>query len=472
MDTIPQSEQVAATTLPVLVIDDDPDVRAYLTRTIARYGLESMEAEDLATATELLSEWAFSILFVDKYLPDGDGVQFCQSLPESTCGFGAVIITGAGEAEEAMRVVGGLIKAYMPKPITIERVRYFLAQAVPHDPEDFPEGVSFEPRDAEAIAAAGDAARGRLMARSGVMIELAGEMYKLAQMNVVVNISGPTGSGKEVVARRIHELGPRKDQKFVALNCGAISPELIESELFGHEKGSFTGAVSARVGLFQEAEGGTIFLDEISETSLNFQVKLLRVLQESAIRRVGGNSEIPINVRVIAATNRNLKDEVASGRFREDLYFRLKGSELVLPALRDREGDVLYLAEYFAQRAVDRIGRMAVFSMGARQALQGYSWPGNVRELERVVDLAVQRCGGTVLISDLPQEVQLSHKERAVEEGEVKGMLTLAELEDQYIDQVLHKVGGSQVKACEVLDVDRKFIARRRVRAAGGRSGH
>jgi DNA-binding NtrC family response regulator len=472
MDSGPQTDpeiEQAVAALPVLVVDDDPDVRTYLTRTIARYGLESMQAEDLGTAMELLTERAFSILFVDKYLPDGDGVNFCRNLPPEPCGFGAVIITGAGEAEEAMTAIGGSIKAYIPKPVSIERIRYYLAQAVPHDPEDFAEGVLFEPRGAEAIGAS-DREKGKLVARSAVMIDLAGEMYKLAKMNnVVVNISGPTGSGKEIVARRIHELSPRRDGKFVALNCGAVSAELIESELFGHEKGSFTGAVGARAGLFQEAQGGTIFLDEISETSLGFQVKLLRVLQESTIRRVGANSEIPVDVRVITATNRNLKEEITAGRFREDLYFRLKGSELVLPPLKDREGDIIYLAEFFAQRAVDRIGRGVAFSKGARQALQSYSWPGNVRELGRVVELVVQRCGGTILRSDLPKEVQVAFKESSGERAELRGLLTLEEMEDQHIDRVLQAVGGSQVRACEILNVDRKYIARRRVRAAGGR---
>src|SRR5581483_2616403 len=437
MDTIPQSEQVAQTTLPVLVIDDDPDVRAYLTRTINRYGLESMEAEDLATATELLSEWSFSILFADKYLPDGDGVEFCQSLPEGMCGFGAVIITGAGQAEEAMTSVGGLIKDYLPKPISIERVRYFLAQAAPHEPEDFPEGQYFEPRvnddSAESVRD-----KGRLIGRSAAMIELAGEIQKAARMNAVVNIAGPTGSGKEVVARRIHELSARSAEKFVALNCGALPSELVEAELFGYEKGAFTGAAGSRAGLFQEAAGGTIFLDEITETSLGFQVKLLRTLQEGTIRRIGSNNEIAVDVRVIAASNKNLKDEVEAGTFRKDLYFRLKGFELILPDLKKRDGDVLLLAEHFTQRVVDRIKRRIVYSKGARAALEFYSWPGNVRELERVIEFAVQRCGGTVLLSDLPAEIQAAYKERDGEVSELKGFLTLKEMEDQHIDRALH----------------------------------
>jgi transcriptional regulator with PAS, ATPase and Fis domain len=287
------------------------------------------------------------------------------------------------------------------------------------------------------------------------MIRLTLEILEIAKMTRSVLVSGASGTGKEVIARKIHEMSSRRNRKFVGVNCGAMNLELIESTLFGHVKGAFTGAVNDRKGVFEEANGGTVFLDEITETSAVFQVKLLRVLQEHRICRVGSNEEIVLNVRVIAASNRNVVEEVAAGDFREDLYFRLKGSEIFIPALKDRREDIEPLAIHFAQLTVRETGRPVAFSRGAMTALQSYHWPGNVRELQSAVDSAVQRCNGIVLTSDLPKDLRLDLGD--VKTGSVR-LRSLEEANNDYCLQVLRSCQGNKTRAADILGIDRGTI--------------
>jgi DNA-binding NtrC family response regulator len=294
------------------------------------------------------------------------------------------------------------------------------------------------------------------------MINVTLEVRKIAKMTSSVLVTGPSGSGKEVIARKIHQGSERSKEPFVPVNCGAIAEELIESELFGHERGSFTGAISDRKGFFEEADGGTIFLDEITETSPAFQVKLLRVLQEHRITRVGSSQEMELEVRVIASSNRDLSQAVAAGDFREDLYYRLNRSEICLPALKDRREDIEPLAFHFAHATVRKTGRPVVFSKGAMMALHSYNWPGNVRELQSVVDSAVQGCNRMVLIGDLPKALRVGPGDLKSDEASVVGgsspLLTLAEASDAYCLEVLKRCGGNQTRAAEILAVDRKTI--------------
>jgi transcriptional regulator with PAS, ATPase and Fis domain len=280
-----------------------------------------------------------------------------------------------------------------------------------------------------------------------------------------VFLTGRSGTGKEVIARSIHEMSERSGRKFVAVNCGAMPQELIESALFGHVKGAFTGATMDRKGIFEDADGGTVFLDEITETTAAFQVKLLRVLQEHCITRVGSNQEIKLDVRVIASSNRNVLDEVAGGRFREDLYFRLKGSEIFLPPLKDRRDDIIPLALHFAGMTADKIERKISVSMGVLEALKGYEWPGNVRELESCMDSAVQRCNGMVLLSDLPRDMRIVVGDLHGDEGPVVGtpeeVLSVKELADAHILQVLRQCNGNQSKAAKLLHIDRTELGRK-----------
>jgi two-component system response regulator HydG len=259
----------------------------------------------------------------------------------------------------------------------------------------------------------------------------------------------------------------------VAVNCAAIPNNLIEAELFGHEKGAFTDARAQRAGLFEEAQGGTIFLDEITSTTLDFQVKLLRVLQEEKIRRVGANKEIDLDVRVIAASNKNLEDEIRAGSFREDLYFRLKGMEIFLPRLAEREKDIIALARHFADRAARREKKQVYFSEGVIQALNQYSWPGNVRELESVIEYAIPRCNGTVLLSDLPDFLreaigQKHTPSRIFSIKKVEELRPLAEIVDLYAVHSLDVCDGNKSLAAEKLGCDRKFFYKAQERIASG----
>ncbi|MGH9907082.1 MAG: sigma-54 interaction domain-containing protein, partial [Pyrinomonadaceae bacterium] len=309
----------------------------------------------------------------------------------------------------------------------------------------------------------------RLIGNSSVMIRVALEIGEIAKMTRPVLITGKSGTGKEVVAMRIHEMSSRAGGKFVAVNCGAMPQELIESTLFGHMRGAFTGAITDRKGVFEEADGGTIFLDEITETTAAFQVKLLRVLQEHRITRVGSNQEIKLDVRVIASSNRNVVDEVAAGRFREDLYFRLKGSEIFLPPLKDRREDVMPLSVHFAIMTARKTGRKVAFSTAVMAALKAYDWPGNVRELESVIDSAVQRCNGIVLLSDLPRDlkaivVDLNENEVPVVGalvGNTEEMQTLEEVEDAHMQRVLRHCNGNKTQAAKVLGLDRSAFGKK-----------
>lgn len=454
---------------PILVIDDDRDIRRVVGRAVEKFGKKVMEAGDLSTARTLLDQFEFSLLFIDKCLPDGDGVEFSRELLSRNFQVPCVIITGAGNSQEAINSLENGVQGYLPKPCSLERIRDFVSRLVPSCSDDVAEGERF------GVAASSkenseQQTGTRIIGESAVMIDVSSEIHKLAKMNRIALLTGPTGVGKEVVARKIHELSDRASNKFVPVNCGAIPQELIESELFGHQRGSFTDAKKDRVGLFQEASGGTIFLDEITETSPAFQVKLLRVLQEGSIRKLGSNQEVLLDVRVIAASNRNLKDEVKAGRFREDLYFRLKGSEIFLPPLKDRREDILPLARYFAQVSAERTNRTVVFSKGVAAALQTYSWPGNVRELKTVVDHAVESCKGIILMSDLSLDLRVALGQ-IVRAGEkiierVEDIIPHRVMSDRYVAQALALCGGNQAEACRRLGVDRKFFTRRRSREA------
>jgi len=294
------------------------------------------------------------------------------------------------------------------------------------------------------------------------MIEVYKEIALVAPSRSIVLITGESGVGKELVARALHRNSPRSAGPFVAVNCGAITETLLESELFGHVKGSFTGAVSDKQGLFEEANGGTIFLDEIGETSPGVQVKLLRVLQESEIRRVGGSRPVRVDVRVLAATNRDLEIEVKEGRFREDLYYRLSVVALRVPPLRDRSEDLPLLAAHALRRARDAGARATTISEEALSVLAAYDWPGNVRELENTIEHAALYARGAVITpDDLPEKIRNHHHPN---DAKIPAMFedlpSLDELERRYLIHVLNSVSGSRTRAAEVLGIDRRTLYR------------
>jgi len=370
-----------------LVVDDEPDSRELLEITLGRMGIETTAAADLAGARGLLNDGDFDLCLTDLHLPDGNGVELVKLISEQRPHLPVAVITAYGSMDVAINALKAGAFDFLQKPVDLEQLRALVESAL-------------------KLAAVSDqppATRTRLIGSSAAMDRLRGQIAKLSRSQAPIYLSGESGSGKEVAARLIHEQGPRSSAEFVAVNCGAIPGELMESEFFGHMKGSFTGAVADKEGLFQMAEGGTLFLDEVADLPLSMQVKLLRAIQEKAVRAVGGAQEQPTDVRILCATHKDLAQAVAAGQFRQDLFYRLNVIELPIPSLRERPGDIPELAEQILKRlAADYGDSMPVITDEAMQALQAYHFPGNVRELENVLERAFTLCeAGRIHASDL-----------------------------------------------------------------------
>ena len=453
----------------ILVVDDDKDVRVYFQRVVKALGadIKLSTVESLAGARAVLDKSESMVLaFIDKCLPDGDGVEFCRELVGRE-GFAAYVITGSGSSADCFAALEFGVAGYLPKPFDVQTIRDVIRRHVLVNESDRQIG---EPMGKKAVSIQSEY---QIQGESSAIIEVAVAVQRVSKTDVTVLISGASGTGKEVVAKQIHQLSTRRDKKFVAVNCGAIPETLIESELFGYEKGAFTDAKAQRIGLFEEANGGTIFLDEINSMPVDIQVKLLRVLQERKLRRIGKNQEIDLDVRVIAASNRSLGGEVEAKTFREDLYFRLKGAEIYLPPLVERSRDVMPLAKYFAERVARRLSQVVYFSSGVVSVLEQYSWPGNVRELESAIEYAVARCNGTILVSDLPSDLR-----KFAGEGEerlpalisrIEDAVALPNLIDRYAADVLRLCAGNKTLAAAKLGVDRKWIMRLEERLTTGK---
>jgi two-component system response regulator PilR (NtrC family) len=361
-----------------LVIDDEPDICELLTLTLGRRDIETQTAVDVASAKSLLESRSFDLCLTDMRLPDGDGLDLVEWMQTHAAAVPVAVITAHGNVETAVQALKLGAFDFISKPLDLNNLRNIVENALKLD----------------QVGEQGS----RLQGNSEPMHLLRDMVDKVARSQAPVHISGESGTGKELVARLIHESGPRADGPFVPVNCGAIPAELMESEFFGHRKGSFTGAVADKVGLIQSADGGTLFLDEIADLPLPMQVKLLRVIQEKTVRPVGSSEEEPSDARIVSATHKNLGKMVAAGEFREDLYYRINVIELPVPALRDRGDDVIELAEYILGKLSDSIK----LDPGARQALLNYDFPGNVRELENMLERAVTLCtSGTIHESDL-----------------------------------------------------------------------
>ena len=449
--------------LPVLVVDDDADVRSSISRCLRRCKVKVVESGTLSDARRRFrSGEEFSFVFLDRRLDDGDGVEFAKEILEEYPNLPVAIITANGSGANAEKAIEAGALAYLPKPFTPAEIRRVLFRRYPRLSESFRDGELAGPIIDGSLQYE-DEGGVTLIAVSPQMIKLRLEILEIAKMTRCVLVSGASGTGKELVARKIHEKSQRAAFRFSAINCGAMNIQLIESTLFGHVKGAFTGAVNDRKGIFEEANGGTVLLDEVTETSEEFQIKLLRVLQEERLSRVGSNREIAVNVRVVAASNRNVSEQVRAGKFREDLYFRLKGSEIVVPALRERREDIEPLAYYFANLTVKETKKPVQFSRAAVTALQTYEWPGNVRELQSAVDLAAQRCNGIVLVSDLPKELNVWDL-KAADEMAVIGHAKLRSLEEASNDHillVLRMCQGNKSKAARILNIARSTLIER-----------
>ena len=360
-----------------LVIDDEPDICELLTLTLGRMGIETDSAQDLETGKKLLQTRSFDLCLTDMRLPDGDGLELVEWMQHNVPQIPVAVITAHGNVETAVSALKLGAFDFLSKPLDLNHLRDIIENALKLNRP--PEGM-----------------QSTLLGRSPAMQELRTMIDKVARSQAPVHISGESGTGKELVARLIHESSARSEGDFVPVNCGAIPSELMESEFFGHRKGSFTGADSDKTGLIQSAEGGTLFLDEIADLPLAMQVKLLRVIQEKSVRPVGAAKEESVNARLLTATHKNLRNMVRDGEFREDLYYRINVIELHVPALRERGDDVLELAEFI----LHKLDRSARLNDAARAALLKYDFPGNVRELENMLERAVTLCATGVIDAD------------------------------------------------------------------------
>ncbi|MFC5527093.1 sigma-54-dependent transcriptional regulator [Rhodanobacter ginsengisoli] len=369
----------------VLVIDDERDIRELLTITLGRMDLQVEAVGTVAEARRALAERSFDLCFTDMRLPDGNGQEIIELIAENSPDTPVAMITAYGNVDAAVNALKAGAFDFVSKPVDIQMLRGLVRTAL---------RLAEEKRDGAAAAKAGDSSE-RLIGDSPAMQQVRATIGKLARNQAPVYIAGESGVGKELVARLIHEQGPRASGPFVPVNCGAIPSELMESEFFGHRKGSFTGAGADKEGLFQAAQGGTLFLDEVAELPLHMQVKLLRAIQEKAVRPIGGRDEIPVDVRILSATHKNLGQLVEQGQFRQDLFYRINVIELRVPPLRERRGDVPQLAAFILKALAGKSGEsIGQLSPAARDALEAYDFPGNVRELENILERAMAMCDG------------------------------------------------------------------------------
>ncbi|UPG89355.1 sigma-54 dependent transcriptional regulator [Luteibacter aegosomaticola] len=384
----------------VLVIDDERDIRELLTITLGRMELDVDAVGSVSEARNALASRRYDLCFTDMRLPDGSGQEIIELISATYPDMPVAMITAYGNVDAAVNALKAGAFDFVSKPVDIHLLRRLVKTALRLSEE----------RKGEA---AGKSAPGadRLIGESPVMTEVRGKIAKLARNQAPVYIGGESGVGKELVARLIHELGPRATGTFVPVNCGAIPSELMESEFFGHRKGSFTGAHADKEGLFQAAHGGTLFLDEVAELPLHMQVKLLRAIQEKAVRPIGGRDEVPVDVRILSATHKNLAALVEQGQFRQDLFYRINVIELRVPPLRERRGDVPRLADFILrQLATESGGPPGKLQPEALAALEAYQFPGNVRELENILERAMAMCEGDTIEADdlmLPQRVAM-----------------------------------------------------------------
>ena len=454
--------------MQALVIDDEPQVRSFVSAVLQEEGWNISEADSAERAFEMLHDRDWAVVFCDVHLGGANGFSVLRRFKEELPDARVVLMTGRGSALGALDATAFGAYDYLLKPFGIEELQS-ISQAVRDRLAHLPRRrlVSHE-----SAPGAFDSDL-ELVGRSAAFIEVMKQVGRVALTNLPVLLTGETGTGKELVAAALHRRGERAKKPFVAVNCGAIPIELIESELFGHIKGSFTGADKDRPGLWEEADGGTIFLDEITETTSAFQVKLLRALEDGKIRRVGASQARHVDVRIIAASNRDVEQEVSAGRFRQDLFYRLNAVSILLPPLRERREDIFPLAKSFAERAFS-LSPAVTFSKEALDLLERYPWPGNIRELENAVVRAAALCDLMIRPQDLPERVRAYRENTAREDPssmmEPEAGLTeeawvpLAEVEGRYVARVLAHTGGNKQAAARLLGVDRKTLQRMIVR--------
>ena len=432
----------------ILVVDDERVHRFMLRSLFAEWGWDAAEADDGSTAVAAVEQGPFDAILMDVRMTTMDGMEALKRIHAINPAIPVIIMTAFSSVDSAVAAIKQGAHDYLTKPLDFDRLRTTLEVAMGHRQQEVVVVDVGQPFGDE----------GRIIGNSGPMQALWEMIVHVAPTEATVLINGESGTGKELVAAALHHKSLRSKGPLVKVNCAALAETLLESELFGHERGAFTGADRRREGRFIQAQGGTLFLDEIGETSPGMQAKLLRVLQEHELQRVGGQETIKVDVRILCATNRDLEEEVAAGRFREDLYYRLKVVELEVPPLRDRQGDIPLLATYFLQSFAERNGRLVNgITPECMDVLNRYPWPGNVRELEHSIERGVILMRGDYLdISGLPLAIQRWAGMNAPKE--VEEPATLKEAEKMLILKTLEETGGNRSEAARRLQITRKTL--------------
>ena len=419
-----------------LIVDDEPDICELLEMTLARMEIDSVSADNLDLARTEVRRNRLDLCLTDMKLPDGSGIELVQFIQQHCPTVPVAMITAHGNMQSAIDALKAGAFDFVSKPVDLQVLRNLVTTAL-------------------RLGKGRTASNRILIGDSAAMESTRATIAKLARSQAPVFISGESGTGKELVAHMIHEQGPRGDQPFVPVNCGAIPGELMESELFGYKKGSFTGAVSDKAGLFQAADGGTLFLDEVADLPLHMQVKLLRAIQEKSVRPVGGHSEIAVDVRILSASHRDLSAQVKDGQFRQDLYYRLHVIELQVPALRDRPEDIPQLAEHVLGRLVTQgSGPSPTLAPEALRALGAYAFPGNVRELENILERAMTLCEGETIRAEdlgLPARSTIPEAKGRSDEDELDSMLD--NLERESILSALEQTRWNKTAAAKALGI-------------------
>ena len=449
----------------VLIVDDEQETCDLLEMALVRHSFKVTTSTNALQALELVATQDFDVVLTDLSMPEMSGLDLCERVLGTRPNMPVVVITGQGSLETAIGAIRVGAYDFITKPVDPKLLFLSVSRAIQH--RQLQDEVK---RLREAVADGGDA-DSQIVGHSGAMRRVYELIGRVGESDASVLIHGETGTGKELIARSIHTRSRRKDGPFVAINCAAVPHSLIESELFGHARGAFTDAKAERKGLFVQASGGTLFLDEIGELPIDMQPKLLRALQERKVRPVGANAEIPFDSRIVAATNRNLEDEVYEKRFREDLYYRINVVKIDVPPLRERGGDVLHLAQFFLKQFAQRNQKFALeLSTTGAEKLMAYNWPGNVRELENCMEHAVALARfDQITVEDLPEKIRAYRAERfVVAANDPTEIVTMDELERRYILRVLSLVGGNKSRAAQVLGFDRRTLYRKLERYGDG----
>ena len=429
----------------LLVVEDDTSVRNTITTFLEMEGYDVDAVASTREAIEKLRSDAYPIVISDIYLDEKTGLDVLETARQKNPNCAVILMTGRGTMETVMKATQGGAFDYIAKPFELDRMLDTVKRAE----------ASVSVREEEKESEIDDLPESEMIGSSPRMIEIYKTISRVAPTNATVVIEGETGTGKEMIARMIHQNSPRAGQPFVPVDCGSIAPSLIESELFGAMKGAYTGAEKDRLGVFEAANNGTVFLDEIGDLELNFQLKLLRFLQEKEIRPLGSARGRKVDVRVVAATNRDLQKMVEDGKFREDLWYRLNVVRIMLPPLVDRRGDVPLLAHYFLRKYNERYAQNARLNESGLTVLQNYSWPGNVRQLQHMMErLTILAPNGRIDEAAVREAIELTEPRDSASD-------TLADTEADQIRRVLAATGGNKSRAAKILGIERKTLYRK-----------